>query len=252
VIHTGTGRQVISNVAERVVAYDAETGKEVWSVGQGDNYAQVPRPVYGDGLVFTCGGYFHPVVYAIRPDGRGDVSKTHVAWSSRSAVPLTASPLLVGAELYLVSDDGIATCVDARTGKARWRERLGGSFSASPVAADGRIYFLNEEGTTVVVAAGRRFRKLAVNRLEGRTLASPAVAGKAIYLRTDSHLYRIEQPRPPSKPHRGGSGRSDPRRDACRCSPWHQRHAPRRDRAGAGGMVARGASFTSANSSYDK
>jgi outer membrane protein assembly factor BamB len=204
VIRTGKGAQVISNVAERVVAYDAETGKELWWVGQGDNYAQVPRPVYGHGLVFTCGGYFHPVVYAIRPNGRGDVSTTHVVWSLRNGVPQTPSPVLAGDELYLVSDNGIASCVDARTGKLYWRERLGGNFSASPVVADGRIYFLDEEGTTVVVAAGRRFRKLAVNRVEGRTLASPAVAGRAIYLRTNTRLYRIEQPRPVAPP--GGAG----------------------------------------------
>jgi outer membrane protein assembly factor BamB len=192
VIAAPGGPQLISNVAERVVAYDPRTGKELWSVSQGNNFAQTPRPVYGHGLVFVCGGYFSPLVQAIRPDGRGDVTKTHVAWTLKQAVPLTPSPLLVGNELYLVSDDGVASCVDARTGTLHWRERLGGKFSASPVFAAGRIYFLNEEGVTTVVAPTTQFKKLATNKIDGRTLASPAVAGRAIYLRTDQHLYRIE------------------------------------------------------------
>jgi len=192
VVRVAGGPQVVCNVAERVVAYNPRTGQELWSVKQGDNFAQVPRPVYGHGLVFVCGGYFSPVLQAIRPDGRGDVTATRVAWSVHQAVPLTPSPLLSGDELYLVSDQGIASCLDARTGKLHWRQRLGGAFSASPVFADGKIYLLNEDGATVVLAPGKRFQKLATNKLEGRTLASLAVSGRAIYLRTDRHLYRIE------------------------------------------------------------
>ena len=154
---------------------------------------QVPRPVYGHRLLFTAGGYFSPVVHAIRPGGRGDVTKSHVVWSVRKAVPNNPSPLLVGNELYMVSDKGIGSCLDARTGKLHWRERLGGNYSASPIFADGRIYFPNEEGVTTVLAPGPRFRKLASNKLNGRIMASPAVSGKAIYLRPDHHLYRIER-----------------------------------------------------------
>jgi outer membrane protein assembly factor BamB len=108
-------------------------------------------------------------------------------------VPLTPSPLVEGGELYMVSDNGIASCLDAKTGQELWRQRLGGTFSASPVSAEGRIYFLNESGEATVIPAGRTFERLAANRLDGRTLASPALEGRAIYLRTDSHLYRIEQ-----------------------------------------------------------
>ncbi len=186
VIRTGKDDQLVCNLADQVVAYDPRTGKKLWTVAQ-PNYAQVPRPVYGHGLVFVCGGYFNPVLNAIRPDGKGEV-----AWSVRKNVPQNPSPLLVGDELYLVSDKGIASCLDARTGNVNWEERLDGDHSASPLAADGRIYFTNEDGVTTVVAPGVRFRKLAVNQLEGRTLASFAVSGKAIYLRTDHHLYRLE------------------------------------------------------------
>jgi outer membrane protein assembly factor BamB len=106
-------------------------------------------------------------------------------------VPYTPSPLLVGEELYLVSDIGIATCLDAKTGEIRWQQRLGGNFSASPVFADGRIYFLNEEGMTTVLAPGKEFRRLATNSLDGWTFASMAISGGAIFLRSDSNLYRI-------------------------------------------------------------
>ena len=109
-------------------------------------------------------------------------------------MPLNPSPLLVGEELYLVSDRGIASCIDARTGKHHWQERLAGEFSASPVYADEKIYLLNEEGEVTVLGLGTEFKKLATNRLPGRTLASIAVHGRAIYLRTDTHLYRIEKP----------------------------------------------------------
>ena len=195
IIHTPAGSQLICNVAGHVLSYEPRTGKSLWSVQQQENYAQVPRPVYGHRLLFTAGGYFSPVVHAIRPGGRGDVTKSHVVWSVRKAVPNNPSPLLVGNELYMVSDKGIGSCLDARTGKLHWRERLGGNYSASPIFADGRIYFANEEGVTTVLAPGPRFRKLASNKLDGRIMASSAVSGKAIYLRTDRHLYRIEQKR---------------------------------------------------------
>ena len=191
VIQTATGRQLICNVAGHVLAYDPLTGESLWSVRQQENYAQVPRPVFGHDLVFTAGGYFSPVVFAIRPAGTGDITESHVVWSVRKAVPNNPSPLLVGDELYMVSDKGIASCLDARTGALRWRERLGGNFSASPISADGRIYFFSEEGITTVLAPGRRFQKLATNKLEGRIMASPAISGSAIFLRTQRNLYSI-------------------------------------------------------------
>jgi outer membrane protein assembly factor BamB len=122
------------------------------------------------------------------------VSGTHVAWTLRRAAPLTPSPLLVGNELYLVNDVGIASCLDARTGEPHWIQRLGGNYSASPVFADGRIYFLAEEGTATVIAPGTEFRKLAANTLDGETLASIAVSGGSFFIRSATHLYRIGKP----------------------------------------------------------
>lgn len=192
VIRVGQVDQVVCNLTNKVVALDVHTGKLLWSASNG-NVAQVPRPVFGHGLVFAGGGYFNPVFQAIRPDGAGDVTRTHVVWEVKKNVPQNPSPLLVGDELYLVSDQGIASCLNARTGEEHWRERLAGNYWASPLFAPGRIYFTNEDGVTTVLAPGVKFAKLATNRLDGRTLASLAVAGKAIYLRSDRHLYRIEK-----------------------------------------------------------
>jgi outer membrane protein assembly factor BamB len=192
--------QLISPGAHRAVAYEPLTGKEIWSVRYGDGYSNVPRPVFGHGLVFICSGFEQAELLAVRPDGQGDVTDSHVAWNLKRAVPLTPSPLLVGEELYLVSDNGIASCLHAKTGKTHWQQRLGGNHSASPIFVEGRIYFLNEEGESVVIEPGKEFKKLATNQLDGQTLASMAVSGKAIFIRSSDHLYRLQQ-----QPNRPGS-----------------------------------------------
>jgi len=196
VIDVDGSEQLISVGGKQVIAYEPLTGDEIWRSRYADGYSNVPRPVYDHGLVFVCSGYNTPEVYAIRPQGaRGDVTDTHVVWKLARGAPHNPSPLLVGDELYVVSDDGIATCLDARKGTSVWQKRLGGNFSASPVYADRRIYFLTEEGLTTVVAPGKAFKQLAANQIDGRTLASMAVSQGALYLRSADHLYRIEQPR---------------------------------------------------------
>ena len=174
IVRLAEGDQVISPGAFRAIAYEPRTGKEIWQVRYGDGFSNVPRPVYGHGLVFICTGF-----------------QPHVAWTLKRGAPLTPSPLLVGEELYLISDNGIASCVDAKTGNEYWRVRLGGNHSASPIYADGRIYFLGEEGESVVIAPGRQFKALATNQLDGPTLASMAVSGGSIFVRSQTHLYRL-------------------------------------------------------------
>ena len=191
VIPRGEGRQVVSPGGNHAASYDLETGKELWSIDY-DGFSGVPRPVYAHGLVYITTGFYTPVLLAIRPDGSGNITKTHVSWNVGRGVPLTPSPLVQDNEIYIVSDNGIASCLDAKTGQELWRQRMGSAFSASPVWADGRVYFLGENGEATVILAGRTFERLAVNQLDGRTLASPAIDGRAIYLRSDSHLYRIE------------------------------------------------------------
>jgi outer membrane protein assembly factor BamB len=185
------GDQIISPGALRAIAYEPHTGKELWHVNYGNGFSNVPRPVYGNGLVFICTGFQEPSMLAVRVDGRGDITKSHIAWILKRGVPLTSSPLLVGAELYMISDNGFVSCVDARTGNERWRARLDGNYSASPVYADGRIYFLNEDGESAVIAPGRQFRILATNKLDGTTFASMAVSHCSIFIRSQSHLYCI-------------------------------------------------------------
>ena len=136
-------------------------------------------------------GFGSPVLYAIRPDGSGDVTQSHVAWKVRRSAPLNPSPLLVGDELYMVSDRGIASCLDAKTGKPHWQKRLGGNFSSSPVFGDGKIYFLNEDGETIVVKAGTKYRVTARCPLKERSQASSAVYGGSIFIRTERALYRV-------------------------------------------------------------
>jgi outer membrane protein assembly factor BamB len=191
VVRLPAGDQVVSPGAFRAIAYEPRTGKEIWQVRYGDGFSNVPRPVYGAGLVFICTGFQQPSLLAVRLDGRGDVTKSHIAWTLKRGVSLTPSPLLVGDDLYMVSDNGIASCVDARSGGPHWQVRLGGNHSASPIYADGRIYFLSEEGESVVIAPGKQFKELARNQLDGPTLASMAVSNGSIFVRSQTHLYRL-------------------------------------------------------------
>lgn len=191
VIRVGDDDQLVSVGAYRTVAYQPLTGKEIWRASYGDGFSNVPRPVFGLGLVFIATGFQEPALMAVRADGTGDVTRTHVAWTLRRGAPYTPSPLLVGDELYYVSDTGVLSCVEASTGRMLWQQRLGGNYSASPVFADGRVYVLSEEGTTTVFAPGRTFQRMAVNRLDGTTLASIAISNGSLFIRSQTHLYRI-------------------------------------------------------------
>lgn len=185
-------KQVISPGSNVVCSYEPKTGKEIWRV-QYDGYSVIPRPVYANGLVYVCTGYGRPKLLAIRPTGKGDVTNTHVVWKELRSVPNTPSILIVGDELYMVSDRGIASCLDAKTGKIHWRERIDGSYSSSPIYHKGKIYFLSENGVgTVIRATKEKLDVLATNELGERTLASYAAAENALFIRSAEHLYRFE------------------------------------------------------------
>jgi outer membrane protein assembly factor BamB len=182
---------IISATSGFVGAYSSE-GRELWRVRYGEGYSVVPRPVFGNGLLYVSSGFDRPVLYAIDPTkANGDVTETHVRWTQAKGAPNTPSPLVIGNEVYMVSDAGIASCLKAATGEAYWSERLGGNFSASPVAVEGRIYFVNEAGVTFVVGASHEFALLAKNDLGERSLASPAVDDGAIFIRTETKLWKI-------------------------------------------------------------
>ncbi len=184
-------QQIISPGSDEVSALEPRTGRAIWRVTY-QGYSVVPRPVYGHGLLYICTGYDRPSLLAIRPNGKGDVTATHVVWTTNRAVPLNPSLLLVGHELYMVSDLGVASCLDARTGRVHWQERIGGSYSASPLFADGKIYFQNEVGVGVVIKAGTQLARLERNTLDERTLASYAAVDGALFIRTERHLYRVQ------------------------------------------------------------
>ena len=184
--------QVISPGSGFVAAYNPLDGKEIWKVSYGEGYSVVPRPVYAHGLLFLSSGFDAAVLYAIRPEGAvGDATADHVAWTLKKGAPHTPSVVVVDDSLFCVSDAGIASCVDALTGEVRWSERLAGNFSASPVVAEGRIYFQNETGFTHVVKASKTFELLATNELGERTLASPAVTDGALFIRGETHLFKL-------------------------------------------------------------
>jgi len=193
-IATINGRPVlISSSAKAHYAYEPTTGRELWRVEELGQHSTGTRPVLGHGLIFISTGYSKSQILAVRPGGTGLVTDTHIAWRyARSAVPEKPSMLLVDDLLYMVDDrGGIVTCLDAKTGKEIWSERIGGNYSASPIYANGRLYFSSEEGKTTVIAPGQVFKKLAENKLNGGFMASPAVDGNSLILRTKTHIYRI-------------------------------------------------------------
>ena len=189
--HNGV-TQMLSLGSVSAFSYDPRTGRELWKT-HNDAYTPAASPVYGDGLAFITTGRGKAELWAVRVDGQGDVTDTHVVWKNDTrAVPLEPSPLLVEGLLYLISNDGTATCLDAATGTQVWNQRLGGNYEASPIYANGRIYFFNVQGKGTVLRAGRNPEILAVNTLDSGLMASPAVTGNALILRTKTHLYRIE------------------------------------------------------------
>jgi outer membrane protein assembly factor BamB len=192
VIEAGGRLEQISPGAKAVMGYDPRTGRELWKVRY-FGWSVTPRPLFGHGLVFVVMDYERPELWAIRPGGEGDVTDTHVVWKLRQGVPAQPSLLLIGDLLYMVNDDGIASCIEAKSGRVVWKARMGGNYSASPIYADGRLWFFNRTATTTVLAPGRQYKVLSTNRLDGEQMATPAVSGKAIFLRTATHLYRIEQ-----------------------------------------------------------
>ena len=201
-IRVGDKDQIVSVGAYRAAAYDPQSGKEIWRVSYADGFSNVPRPVYGHGLVYIATGFQQPTLIAVRADGTGDVTSSHVAWTLRRGAPLTPSPLLVGDELYIVSDSGIASCLDAKSGTVSGRSGSTGRFPLRPLLAAGRIYFLSEQGTATVIAPGRTFELLASNSIDGITLASIAVSDGNMIIRSDRQLYCIAGPARPRESRR--------------------------------------------------
>ena len=184
--------QLISTGAEASFAYDPRTGKELWGFRM-KGFSNVSRPLFADGLVLLNSGFGKANLWAVRPNGSGDVTDTHVVWKITKSVPCKPTPVVVDGLIYMVDDRGVSSCVEAASGKLVWRERISGDHSASPIYADGRIYISDDAGATTILKPGRKFQVVAKNKLDAGCMGSPAVVGKALILRSKTHLYRIEK-----------------------------------------------------------
>lgn len=194
VFRSGGRIQMVVPGPHWVVSYDPATGKEFWRARHGEGFSIGASAAFGQGMVYFSTGCHKATLQAVRVDGEGDVTATHIAWKSLRQIPVMPSPVLAGEELYWVSDDGMASCADARSGTVHWQERLGGAHLASPLCAAGRLYFCAQNGKTTVVKAGKKFERLKENSIDGTVVATPAVVGRSLFLRTDTHLYRFASP----------------------------------------------------------
>ena len=185
--------QLVSTGADHVAAYEVKSGREIWWMPY-VGFSQVGRPSYGNGLFYVVGSVAQDqfCVFSVRP-GEGELKENQVVWQCAKGIAHVPSPILVGQDLYVVGNSGAATCLNAPNGKEHWRERLGGNYDASPIEVRGHIYYINRDGTTTVLAAGRTFRKLSTNQLDDTFKASLAVSSRALFLRSDTHLYCIEK-----------------------------------------------------------
>jgi outer membrane protein assembly factor BamB len=192
IVTDGGAPLLISIGSKATYGYDPRTGKELWRLEERGSHSGSTRPVPGHGLIFYPSGFPTGQLLAIRLGGKRD-APPDVVWKVTRAVPNKPSVLLVGDLLFMVNDTGITSAIDAKTGESVWTSRIAGTYSASPVSAAGRIYFFNEDGKTTVIEAGRTFKVLTENLLDEGFMASPAILGDALILRTKTHLYRVEE-----------------------------------------------------------
>jgi outer membrane protein assembly factor BamB len=190
---------LFSSGAKAHYAYDPRTGHEFWRVEEPANHSASTRPVIGFGMVYFLTGFSNGQLLAVKLPPTEDLNapsrvlgEDQLAFRLKKGVPSKPSMLLIGDLIYMIDDKGIAMCVDAKTGAEIWKQRVQGNYSSSPIYADGHIYVCNEEGKVSVLATGREFKLVAENKLPDGIMASPAVSGKSLFLRTKTALYRLE------------------------------------------------------------
>ena len=187
----GGNTQVLSVGAKALYGYDPMSGRELWKIPT-PAFSGAASPVYGQGIAYMITGFGKTELLAIRLDSRADVTDANIAWRTARMVPQTPSPVLVDDLFFMINDAGVVTCLEADSGKQVWRERLEGDFAASLLYADGHVYCFSREGVATVLKAARNYEVVATNVLDSGFMASPAVSGRTLFLRTKESLYRIE------------------------------------------------------------
>ena len=194
IIPRGNSNQMVSIGAKGVYSYDPENGKELWKA-EHRGWSIAPRPVYGEGLVFTMIDRDRPEMWAIKPNGSGDITETHIEWKETKRMPPRASPIIIKGLLFVVDRNGYISCIEAKTGKSIWQKRMKGRFSASPILANNLIYFFNEDTVCTIIKPTRKLEIVAENKLSSdKLMATPAFDENSIYIRTENNLYRIKEP----------------------------------------------------------
>ena len=191
IIPRGNSNQMVSIGAKGVYSYDPENGKELWKA-EHRGWSIAPRPVYGEGLVFTMIDRDRPEMWAINPNGSGDITETHIEWKETKRMPPRASPIIIKGLLFVVDRNGYISCIEAKTGKSIWQKRMKGRFSASPILANNLIYFFNEDTVCTIIKPTRELEIVAENKLsDDKLMATPAFDENSIYIRTEKNLTRI-------------------------------------------------------------
>lgn len=192
IIKVNGREQLVSPAAVETISYDPKDGSELWRIRHGGMNVGA-RPLFAHGMVYISAGSRDKSLVAVKPDGKGDVTSTHIVWGKGRSVPKRASQIIVGDLFFMMADNGAASCLNAKTGEVYWTKRIQGAYWASPVYADGKIYCFSKEGKVPVFKAARKFELLATNQFDSGFNASPAFIGNAMILRTFTHLYRIEK-----------------------------------------------------------
>ena len=191
VIDVAGAPQMVSLGSKAAFGYDPRNGKEIWTVFHGAHSGS-SRALFGQGLIYLPTGNGKTQLLAIKPGGTGDITQTHVAWAQSKGVASMPSPVLVEGQIYMVSDSGVVTSLDAKTGDVIWQYRISGQYCSSILTAPGRLYFFSRDGASTVMATGREAKVLATGKLDDGFMSCPAVTGNALILRTRTNLYRIE------------------------------------------------------------
>ena len=190
VVEANRKAEIVVNSSAGVSGHDAASGERLWHIEEANRFP-IPTPVFDGSVIYLSRGYRSSPFLAIRPGGKGDVVGSHVPWRVPSGAPYISSVLYYDGLIYMTGDVGVLTVSDAKTGERVYQERLGGVYTASPIAGDGKVYLVSEDGETIVISAGRTPTVLARNKLNARQLASPAVAGGRLFIRSDDVMYAV-------------------------------------------------------------